>query len=177
MDERLEIFLNRFESKKKALLRYASDLAAEQMGWVPAGIDNSMAWIVRHWADLCWLAYGGVSGRKVPARPAARGLPQGIVESVRWQEDAGEPPATAAALSAALETAWGTLREYLIETYPTWIAATYALGDNTYSAWWLLELCLVDAAHHEGQADYLRRIMPDAAQLESSLVHPESASS
>jgi hypothetical protein len=37
------------------------------MGWAPSGIADSLAWIVRHCADLLWLTYGRLTGERVHA--------------------------------------------------------------------------------------------------------------
>ena len=44
------------------------------MGWTPTGIANSLAWIVRHCADLLWLMYAHLSGERVPANLGAYGV-------------------------------------------------------------------------------------------------------
>ena len=36
------------------------------MQWTPSGIANSLAWIVRHCADLLWLSYGRLAGERIP---------------------------------------------------------------------------------------------------------------
>ena len=43
-----------------------TDVAVDEMQWTPSGIANSLAWIVRHCADLLWLSYGRLAGERIP---------------------------------------------------------------------------------------------------------------
>ena len=62
------------------LRRFTAGVTVEEMQWTPSGINNSLAWIVRHCADLLWLMYGRLSGNRIPVDLGASGIAWGSVQ-------------------------------------------------------------------------------------------------
>ncbi len=75
MDERLDLYIWNVEHQMDGLVDGIENLTEEQMTWIPAGVKNPLSWILGHWADLFWLAFGMLSGETLPIRPDRPGVP------------------------------------------------------------------------------------------------------
>jgi len=140
------------------LHRYTKDVSVEEMQWTPAGIANSLAWIVRHCADLLWLTYGRLSGERVPTNLGASGVAWSAVKGTAHDEAAQAPGPDAKARMAYLDRAWETLKSYLQE-HPEWEAVELVVECRRQSAWAFLQHNLGDLCYHTGQASYLRKLL------------------
>lgn len=140
------------------LRRYTADVTVEEMQWTPAGIANSLAWIVRHCADLLWLSYGRLAGQRVPANLGGSGIAWSSVKGAAFDETAAEPGPDAQARMAYLDRAWQTLKTYL-QGHPEWEEVELVVERRRQSAWAFLQHNLGDLGYHTGQASYLRKLL------------------
>jgi hypothetical protein len=70
----LTTFIETAEFFMAKLRRYTADVNVEEMQCTPAGIANSLAWIVRRCADLLWLSYGRLAGERIPVNLGGSGI-------------------------------------------------------------------------------------------------------
>jgi hypothetical protein len=140
------------------LRRYTTDVDVDEMQWTPAGIANSLAWIVRHCADLLWLSYGRLAGERIPVNLGASGIAWGAVKGAMFDEAAPEPGPDARQRLAYLERAWQTLKAYLQSPFG-WEEVELVVDRRRQSAWTFLQHSLGDLCYHTGQASYLRKLL------------------
>jgi hypothetical protein len=157
-DAQLAGLIEAAESYIAKLRRYTTGVDVEEMQWTPAGIANSLAWIVRHCADLLWLSYGRLAGERVAVNLGASGIAWSAVEGAVFNEAAQEPDPDAEERMAYLERAWETLRAYLQDN-TDWKEVELAVGRRRQSAWAYLQHSLGDLCYHTGQASYLRKLL------------------
>jgi hypothetical protein len=104
------------------------------MQWTPTGISNSLAWLVRHCADLLWLSYGRLSGERVPVNLETSGIAWSSVKNTLFDETAPESGLDAQARICYLDRAWQTLKAYL-QSYPEWPQIELTVERRRQSAW------------------------------------------
>ncbi len=165
MDERLNLYIWNVEHQMDRLVDGIENLTEEQMMWIPLGVKNPISWILGHWADIFWLAFGMLSGKTLPIRPDRPGVPEGWLKCVSFDENAPEPGSSGQERLDYLEKAWSNLKGYLLENYPDCVNATVLTPHGEQSAWWLLELFFADMSYHGGQADLLKRLVPGSKAL------------
>ncbi len=140
------------------LRRFTTGVDEAEMQWTAPGIGNSLAWIVRHCADLLWLSYGRLSGERIPANLAASGIAWSAVQGATFDEAAQEPGPGAEERMAYLDRAWETLRAYLRES-SDWEEVELAVGRQRQGAWTFLQHSMCDLCYHTGQASSLRKLL------------------
>jgi hypothetical protein len=157
-DAQLATLLDATESYIAKLRRFAAGVDADEMRRTPPGINNSLAWIVRHCADLLWLSYGRLSGERVQVNLGTSGIAWSAVEGAAFDEAAQEPGPSAEERIAHLERAWETLKAYLRES-SDWEEVELAVGRGRQDAWTYLQHSVCDLCYHTGQASYLRKLL------------------
>jgi hypothetical protein len=155
---RLAALVEVTESSIAKLRRYTTAVTGKEMQWTPSGINNSLAWLVRHCADLLWLGYGRVSGERVPANLGASGIAWSAVQGTPFDADAREPGPEAQDRVAYLDRAWQKLKAYL-EEHPGWEEVEVVVERRRQTGWALLQHNLGDLCYHTGQASYLRKLL------------------
>jgi hypothetical protein len=158
-DTQLQVFFENVEFFMAKLRRFTTGVTAEEMAWKPTGINNPLAWIVRHCADLLWLSYGRISGTRVPVNFRASGIAWGSVKDAAFDERAPGPGQSAEELIEYLESAWQTLRDYVVQNYPAWEEVKLLVEQRRQSAWMFLYHNVGDFCYHTGQASYLRKLL------------------
>jgi hypothetical protein len=162
MDEHLGYYIEDMEWQMGKLLTGVRELTAEQMTWTPPGINNSLAWLLRHFADVLWECYGMASGETVPADLGASGIPEGWLGNLTYDENAPAPGLTGSERAAYLEEAWSVLKDYLVAHYPDWVSVQVVRPpDEVKSMWWMLLHVQLDGAYHAGQASYLKMLLAE----------------
>jgi hypothetical protein len=160
MDEHLGYFIDNVEWQMGKLLDGVRGLSAEEMNWTPAGINNSLNWLIRHSADVLWECHGIASGVLVPADLRASGIPEGWLENLQYDENAPGPGESGAERAAYMEEAWAQLKKYLVDRYPEWVSVRVVRPpDEIKSMWWMLLHVHLDVAYHTGQASYLKMLL------------------
>lgn len=157
-DARLNAFTETAEAYIAKLRRYTTGVDATEMQWIPVGIANSLAWIVRHCAGLLWLSSGRLAGERVPVNLGASGIAWSSVKGAIFDEAAQEPGPDAQERVAYLERAWETLEAYLRDN-TDWKEVELAVGRRRQSAWTYLQHSLCDLCYHTGQASYPRKLL------------------
>lgn len=158
IDTQLAAFIEIAELFIAKLRRYTTDATVEEMQWTPSGINNSLAWLVRHCADLLWLSYGRLAGERIPANLGESGIAWGSVKGATFDETAPEPGLDAQARMDHLDRAWQTLKTYL-QDHPEWEAVELVVERRRQSAWVFLLHNLSDLGYHTGQASTLRKLL------------------
>jgi hypothetical protein len=157
-DARLNAFTETAEAYIAKLRRYTTGVDATEMQWTPADIANSLAWIVRHCADLLWLSYGRLAGERIPVDLGVSDIAWSSVKGATFDEAAQEPGPDAQERVAYLERAWETLEAYLRDN-TDWKEVELAVGRRRQSAWAYLQHSLGELCYHTGQASYLRKLL------------------
>jgi hypothetical protein len=140
------------------LRRFTAGVDAEEMQWTPTGIANSLAWIVRHCADLLWLSYSRLTGERVAADLGGAGIAGSAVQGANFDETAPAPGPDAESLVAYLEQGWGTLKTYL-QADAGWETVKLSVGREHQSGWAFVQHSVADLCYHTGQASYLRKLL------------------
>jgi uncharacterized damage-inducible protein DinB len=140
------------------LQRYVVGVNSEEMQWTPAGISNSLSWILRHCADQLWLTYARLSGECIPVNLGASGIAWSAVKGASFDQEAQGPGASAEQLSGYMAQAWQTLRAYL-QSSTEWQDLDLVVGRQRQSAWTFLQHSIGDLCYHTGQASYLRKLL------------------
>jgi hypothetical protein len=160
MDEQLATYIENMEWQMTKMLDGIQDLSDEQMTWTPEGINNSISWLIGHFAGVLWECYGLASGSKIEANLSEAGIPEGWLKSLTFDETAPLPGVSASELDAYLKRAWSVLKDYLVEHHPEWEAVQVLRPpDQIKSMWWMLHHCLIDGGYHTGQASYLKMLL------------------
>jgi hypothetical protein len=160
MDAQLETYIENMEWQIGKMVEGTEHLTEAQMTWTPAGINNSISWLMGHFAGVLWECYGIASGVKVGANLSEAGIPAAWLENLTYDERAPLPGETSAERTADLEAAWTTLKDYLVEHHPAWEAVHVKRPpDQIKSMWWMLHHCLIDGGYHTGQASYLKMLL------------------
>ena len=157
-DSQLAGLIDAAEAYIAKLRRFTTDVDVEEMGWTPPGINNSLAWLVRHCAGLLWLSYGRLSGKRLPVNLASSGIAWSAVQGAAFDEAAGEPGPSAEEHMAYLDRAWHTLKAYL-QDGRAWEEVELAVGRERQGAWTFLQHCVCDLCYHTGQASSLRKLL------------------
>lgn len=160
MDEQLATYIENMEWQMGKLLGGIQELTDEQMTWTPPGINNSLSWLIGHFAGVLWECYGLASGAGIPANLSKAGIPEGWLRNLTY--DAGAPlPAVAGSERAAhLQEAWTALKGYLVDHHPAWeVVQVVRPPSELKSMWWMLHHCLIDGGYHTGQASYLKMLL------------------
>ncbi|MCK4570533.1 DUF664 domain-containing protein [Candidatus Bipolaricaulota bacterium] len=158
-DTQLTVFIENIEFSVGKLRRYCEGVSEDEMEWTPTGIRNSLAWIVRHCAGLLWLGYGRISGNRIPANLRGSGIAWGSAKGSTYDETKEEPGVEADECVEYLESAWQTLKGYLVQHDPSWEAKMLVLDRRERNAWTFLWHNLGDFCYHTGQASYLRKLL------------------
>jgi hypothetical protein len=140
------------------LKRYTESVSIQEMQWTPSGINNSLAWILRHCADLIWLCYGRLAGEQVPVNLGDSGIAWSSVKGTAFDKAAEPPGPGAEEQTAYLIQAWETLKAYLLSG-SEWHAVELVVDRRRKSAWAFLQHSLGDLYYHTGQASYLRKLL------------------
>jgi hypothetical protein len=149
--ESTEFFIAKLE-------RYTADVDDKEMQWTPSGINNSLAWILRHCADLMWLCFGRLSGEQIPANLADSGIAWSSAKGTAFDVSAEAPGPDAEEQMAYLTRAWETLKTYL-QARSEWHAVELVMDRKRRSSWAFLQHSLGDLYYHTGQASYLRKLL------------------
>lgn len=158
-DTQLTVFVENVEFFIGKLRRYCEGASEDEMEWTPAGIRNSLAWIVHHCAGLLWLGYGRISGDRIPANLQGAGIAWGSAKGSTYDETKEEPGVGADECMGYLEDAWRTLKTYLVQHDPSWEAKVLVVDRRERNAWMFLSHNLGDFCYHTGQASYLRKLL------------------
>ena len=155
---KVRVLIETTESFIAKLKRYTAGVSVEEMHWTPPGINNSLAWILRHCADLMWLCYGRLADEQIPVNLGDSGIAWSSVKGTAFDEAAEPPGPSAEEQMAYLMRAWGTLKTYL-KGGSVWQAIELVVERRRRSAWDLLQHSLGDLCYHTGQASYLRKLL------------------
>ena len=162
MDKQLGTYIENVEWQIEKLLDGIQTLDEEQMTWTPAGINNSLSWLIGHFAGVLWECYGLASGHMIGANLSEAGIPEGWLKNLTFDESAPLPGVSASERAADLGAAWATLKGYLVEHHPEWEAVEVVRPpDQIKSMWWMLHHCLIDGGYHTGQASTLKTLLRD----------------
>lgn len=128
------------------------------MQWTPAGISNSLSWILQHCADQLWLTYARLSGERIPVNLGRSGIAWSAVKGTSFDQEAQGPGASAEQLSDYVTQAWQALGTYL-QSNTEWQDLDLAVGRQRQSSWTFLQHSIGDLCYHTGQASYLRKLL------------------
>jgi hypothetical protein len=153
-----DAFIETTEFFVAKLRRYTTGVSTEEMQWTPAGIANSLAWIIRRCADLLWLIHGRLANERISANLGRSGIAWSAVKGAAYDEAAQEPDPDAEALMVYLDRAWETLKHYL-QDHSDWQDAELVAERRRQHAWAFLQHNLGDLYYHTGQASTLRKLL------------------
>ena len=168
MDKQLEIYIENMEWQISKMVDGIHELSDEQMIWTPAGINNSISWLIGHFAGVLFECYGLASDGKIDANLSDCGIPDGWLKNLTFDENAPLPGVSGSERAAYLKKAWATLQGYLVEHDPDWQSVQVIRPpDQIKSMWWMLHHCLIDAGYHTGQASYLKMLISAGTNADS----------
>jgi len=87
VDAQLATYIENMEWQIGKMLEGIQHLTEEQMTWTPAGINNSISWLIGHFAGVLWECYGIASGHKVAANLSEAGIPEAWLENLTYDEN------------------------------------------------------------------------------------------
>jgi len=160
VNEQLAVYVENMEWQVGKMLDGIEALSQAEMTWTPEGINNSLSWLIGHFAGVLWECYGIASKVKVPADLSQAGIPEAWLKNLTFDETASLPGDGGPERAAYLRQAWSALKVYLVEHDPTWQEVEVLRPpDEIKSMWWMLHHCLIDGGYHTGQASYLKMLL------------------
>ena len=144
--------------KTRGISKLIGEASHGELHDVPPGVNNSLAWLVRHAGEICWLSAGIFGGRTIPWRPADPGIPIDWRALAAWEAGAREPTGDVDGLQQFIGESHTALADALCAPTAT-LEDQLDTPSGRHSGWWTLDLMVTDVSYHFGQANYLLRMM------------------
>jgi hypothetical protein len=125
----------------------------------PAGIKNSMSWILVHLATGLWVSHALLTGTRTQYDPLSAGLALSAVRGIEFGASERPPAPSAADPTAHVDAALKALRTDLGRAMRDVDSAIVYADRTWHTGWWFLIGEVGEFADHAGQASYLRKLV------------------
>jgi uncharacterized damage-inducible protein DinB len=152
-------FIDELDVCRRKLERFTSGLSQEELNWTPAGVNNSISWILVHLATSLWVCHALATNNMTKHNPLAAGLAVSAVRGIKFgKETRFSNPSTAEPL-VYLKEALDAVRISFIANEKDLEMREVYMDKKWHPAWWFLTHEVGDFAYHTGQASYLRKLI------------------
>jgi hypothetical protein len=152
-------FIDELDVCRRKLERFIDGLSLVELNWTPAGVNNSISWILVHLTTSLWVCHALATNTTTKHNPLAAGLAVSAVRGIKFGKGIKFSIPSASEPLVYLNEALDAVRISFLANEEDLETREVYMDKKWRPAWWFLTHEVGDFAYHTGQASYLRKLI------------------